>query len=523
MATNSTSSTSSYSYLQTSSSRFSGLASGMDIDSIVEKLMKAESAKMEKLQQQKQKYEWQREAYRSVNTKLETFRTDTFDNFGKQSDFVTNKVSNSNESKVSATATATASGTLTISNATLAKNAIGISKTINDQLADDGTNTASRSNTTSLSNIGISGSGTFELQVQQQSGNPKTVTVSYDENDTLETIAQKINSQNKGVTAMVGDDGTFSLTSAATGEFTGGTVKLTSDDKNLFKNLGFTDASGNKLTELANGANATYTINGVTKTSQSNSLTISGYNVQLKEDITSSVTISSTLDTDSVVDKVKSFIETYNTLVKDLKGQTSQKKAMDYQPLTDAQKADMTTDEIAKWEEKAKQGIIRNDKSIESALSAMRTALSSVSIETDDIGPNGEKKKMSIFSIGLDTNTDGTIKIKDEKKLREAIESNPQNVANLFTQSSTSTSGEGLVSKLRTAAKGAIDSITLKAGKEGSLENSYTLGKNITDLDKRIADWKERLEDIEERYYKQFTAMETAIQNANTQSSIFSS
>ena len=58
-STNATGSASSYSYLQTANNRFSGLASGMDIDSIVEKLMKAESAKMEKLQQQKQKYKGQ--------------------------------------------------------------------------------------------------------------------------------------------------------------------------------------------------------------------------------------------------------------------------------------------------------------------------------------------------------------------------------------------------------------------------------------------------------------------------------
>ena len=69
----------------------------------------------------------------------------------------------------------------------------------------------------------------------------------------------------------------------------------------------------------------------------------------------------------------------------------------------------------------------------------------------------------------------------------------------------------------------AIDSITLKAGKEGAVENTYTLGQNIIDLGTRISDWKDRLKDIEDRYYSQFTAMETAIQNANTQSSLFTS
>lgn len=50
-----------------STMRIGGLASGMDIDSIVEKLMVAERMPMDKLEQQKQIYEWQRDAYRDVN------------------------------------------------------------------------------------------------------------------------------------------------------------------------------------------------------------------------------------------------------------------------------------------------------------------------------------------------------------------------------------------------------------------------------------------------------------------------
>ncbi len=48
----------------------------MDIDSIVEKLMKAERMPLNKAFQRKQTFEWQRDAYRNVNTtlrKLEDF------------------------------------------------------------------------------------------------------------------------------------------------------------------------------------------------------------------------------------------------------------------------------------------------------------------------------------------------------------------------------------------------------------------------------------------------------------------
>ena len=82
--TTNTSTTSSYSYLQYKN-KIGGLVSGMDVDSIMEKLMKAESAQMEKLQQQKQKYEWKRDAYREVNTALDSFQKGIFDNYGLKS------------------------------------------------------------------------------------------------------------------------------------------------------------------------------------------------------------------------------------------------------------------------------------------------------------------------------------------------------------------------------------------------------------------------------------------------------
>lgn len=41
------------------------------------------------------------------------------------------------------------------------------------------------------------------------------------------------------------------------------------------------------------------------------------------------------------------------------------------------------------------------------------------------------------------------------------------------------------------------------------------------DNEKRIDTWQNKLKNIEARYWKQFTAMETAINKANQQSSMF--
>ena len=59
--------------------RLTGLASGMDYESIISKLMKAESAPIDKLKQQKQIREWQQEAFRDINTNLLALKTSALD------------------------------------------------------------------------------------------------------------------------------------------------------------------------------------------------------------------------------------------------------------------------------------------------------------------------------------------------------------------------------------------------------------------------------------------------------------
>lgn len=57
----------------------SGLSSGIDVDSIVEQLITAESTKLNKLNQAKQLAEWRQEAYQGIISDLQTFSAKYFD------------------------------------------------------------------------------------------------------------------------------------------------------------------------------------------------------------------------------------------------------------------------------------------------------------------------------------------------------------------------------------------------------------------------------------------------------------
>lgn len=88
--------------------RIGGLASGMDIDTMVKDLMKAERIPLDKLKQKKQVLEWQRDDYRSMNTLLLNFRSE-LTTMRLSSTYRARGTTSTAESKVTATASSAAS------------------------------------------------------------------------------------------------------------------------------------------------------------------------------------------------------------------------------------------------------------------------------------------------------------------------------------------------------------------------------------------------------------------------------
>ena len=88
--------------------RITGLASGMDIDSMVSNLMKAERMPLDKLKQKQQVLAWQVDDYRSMNTLLLNFRSE-LTNMKMTSNYRARTTTSSNEALVTATASSAAS------------------------------------------------------------------------------------------------------------------------------------------------------------------------------------------------------------------------------------------------------------------------------------------------------------------------------------------------------------------------------------------------------------------------------
>lgn len=239
-----------------------------------------------------------------------------------------------------------------------------------------------------------------------------------------------------------------------------------------------------------------------------------------------------------IVDKVKDFINQYNSLIQGINDKISEKKQYTYKPLTDDQKADMKDDDIKRWEDKAKQGIISNDVDLESMLSKMRMSF------YDAVKDAG----ISLNDIGLSTTNDmsksGQIVI-DEEKLRTAIQNNPDKVVNIFIKKSNSQSRyiandskdvnapanrqtryneEGIFQRLNdimqdyTRSFNGKGTLIKKAGIKGdSTEYNNAFTDRIKEKLTAISDMEKALQVKEENYYKKFSALETAMNQMNSQ------
>lgn len=498
--------------------RIGGLASGMDIDTIVSDLMKAERLPLDKLTQKKQTLEWQRDDYREMNKLLKELDDMLFVNqnsIGRQATFLKKSVTSSDESKVTAKA---------------------INAQTNVSATIDVLNLAS---STSWKTSGdISNYTPQDIELKFKVKDPGATEYRYSSiklsaTDTIDQVVSKINSSSLGVTAMKENikaaDGTFQETIVFTNNKTGSGAEISLDDRDataeaatqtFMNNLGFTfgGTTGKTLVADQNGQDATVKVNGYEMKKSSNTFTINGIEYTAKA-VTNSgpVSVSSSTDVDSILDSIVQFVNKYNEVIEKINGKISEERYRDYQPLTDEQKKEMEDKTIELWEEKAKSGLLKNDSILSSGLNSMRMDFYSPVTNASTI--EGFKQ---LAEIGIKTSSNYLDKGKliiDETKLREKIQENPSAIYQLFNAEGTTEETTGIAKRLRSTIKNTIDNIEKRAGNSLKVNNQFTIGRNINSVEDQIDRFQDRLIQIEDRYWRQFTAMEKAIQRSNEQMS----
>ncbi|RCW44810.1 flagellar filament capping protein FliD [Paenibacillus prosopidis] len=487
--------------------RISGLASGMDTDEIIKKLMSAHRIPIDKLSQKKQLVEWKRDDYRTLNSKILEFRNAAFD-MKLQSSYLTKKVTTSPEGIVSVTASAvTNEGQYTIKINELAKApSFNSGELLTTNSGSDTIGDLGLSADTTLEIIGVKGSATIDVTTGQ----------------TINEFVQAINDESALTGVKASYDSTMDrifFNSSVTGESSSITLNLAgADDLNDILNTG---TPGVPIS--VTGANAEVLFNDIPAEYESNTFKIADITFTAKEKSATVVNINVTQDVDSTVDTIKNFVAKYNSLIDEVNKELLEKRARSYQPLTNAQREEMSEDEIKKWEDRARSGMLSNDQLLTSGMTTLRRALS------DAVGglPAGQLKTLAEIGISTTNINGSTISGSyselgklyiNETKLKAAITENPDQVMALFTTDGATESSDGIATRLYDKASNLFGQIKDKAGVSESLESNYLLGKESRRLTDQMSRLTTRLADLENRYYKQFTAMESYINKMNSQS-----
>ena len=535
--------------------RFGGMASGLDTESLVKQLVSAEKTRVDKFTQQKIWKQWQQAAYNETNKTMANFILDTRKNLGLTRTTSTGALVSGSINTVDWVKKASSSSTAF--DVTASANApSGVVNIKVNQLAKGANVSSQRDVDSSLTAESIIGAGNFVDGKATIKINNEDIVL--ESTDTLSIIAQKIRVAAPELNASY-DSGAkrFFMSTKNTGEEA--TISFDNDAaKSLMLGLNFVDETINDIANIPaadstrTGQAALIEYNGGTPIKyQSNNISINGLNLTLKAETTAAEAVSVDTDVDGAYNKIKEFVDEYNKLIDGFNSKLSEKTYRDFQPLTDEQKEAMSETDIKLWEEKAKSGLLKND---ETMTRMMQTIRQDIYQKVDGFG--------SIYELGITTGSwrdNGKLTI-DETKLKDALRNDSEKVLNTLFK--TSDTPEVTISKndtpeqraekqiqidKRKAESGAFirifDGLTsgikdivdksgpgseaslLRSVKSNILIDYVTAGsrslidKDVSEIDKRISRETERLASLEERYWKQFTALEKAMSQMNSQSS----
>ncbi len=509
--------------------------SGLDIESMVKVGMMSKQSEYDKMYKKETKMTWQKEAYSSVYTDLTNFSMNKLTDYKLQSKMNAMSATSNNNTAftVSANGSAVAMSHRVEVNS-LSSNAYLISTegvtransnaepdsiTLKDVLGIAGTE-----GDTSTALSFVVGDGDSTLSEDQ-----RTVSITYGDladGMTLNDLASRIKKLGLNVTAAYDSvNDSFSLYNSKGGKDNKISLKMNDDvAAKLFNNLHLGESTNGTLGEAKtftydssdasastveiSGSNGEITVDGRKYDNIiDNKVTVGGITFTLLDKTESAATVTVTQDTDSIIDRVKQFVEDYNTMLDGLQDKYNEQKYKDYDVLTKSQEEAMTKEQVEKWNEKAKSGLLYRDPYIGDIISKVREALA-----TPVDGING--KYNSAFNLGIRTSTDrGHIEL-NEEKLKKALEEEPDSVYQVFGKldENDDFSGNGVAQRIGDVINAGLKKIKTYAGTTTEVGDGSTLGTKIQEWQNKMSDFKMKMSTFETLLYKKYDAMEVALQ-----------
>lgn len=367
---------------------------------------------------------------------------------------------------------------------------------------------------------------------------PATITINgvdikVEESDTVRTLMDKINNSDAGVEVNYQNSSDkFVFTSKKDGA--SGKISVGGDFENIFgTSFNKTDgqdaivavkyAGSDEVVEIVRDSNS-FKIDGMTISVNGEFGYKAGAGGKLELDKTSDpVTFDAKVDEDKIVETIKKMVEEYNEIIELVGKETGTKPNRDYEPLTSAQKAEMSESEIKAWEEKAKEGLLFNDNDLKGLSNSLRFVVSTAD--------QAALKKLGITTSST-ASDNGKLSF-DESAFRAALKTDPEGIREMFTKERTvdengvATGVNGIAVNMKSAfdkyAKTLGEPKGILIERAGSIKSPASITQNslykqIEQIDERISDLQDLLEMEQDRYIKQFTALESVIAQMNSQS-----
>lgn len=266
------------------------------------------------------------------------------------------------------------------------------------------------------------------------------------------------------------------------------------------------------------GQDAEIELNNATFTSAANNLTINGMTITALTESSDTITLTTANDYDGIYDTIKKFIKGYNELINEMDKLYNADSSKGYEPLTSDEKKEMSDSEIEDWEKKIKDSLLRRDSTLSDVSSVMEEVmgaghtiggktyyLSSFGINTLGYftAADNEKHAYHIDGDKDDSSTAGNTDI-----LKTMITNEPKTVIDFFQQLNNS-----LYTKL-TEKMGANSMRSIyKAYNDKQMKQEYD------DYTSDIAEQEEKLTALQDKWYRKFSAMETALAKLSSKTS----
>lgn len=433
-----------------------GVGSGLDVNSIISKLMSIESRPLNNLNTQKGQLNTQLSAYGQIKSDLDAFKT-AAGAIKDSSSYDVFKTDSSNSTAVTSSADSTATA--------------GAHSVTITQLAKSQIQVGTQSFSSTSDSLSLSGS----LQFTQ---NDTTFSIDISADDSLQTIKDSINnaSDNTGVSASILNDGNGNhLVLTAKNAGSANSITVAGDNAST---LGFNNSprydetgaeidAGGSITQAAQ--DALLTVDGVPMTKSSNTVSdaITGVTLQLKD--LGSSTINTTRDTTAITKSISDFVAAYNKFYK-------------------------TANTLHQ-----KGGTLEADNT---AMSIVGRLQSEFNTPANIAGASVSY----LAQIGISFQKDGTLAV-DSATLTSSLNTNFSQTVSLLTDSN-----QGFANRLYDASNSLLSVGGLIPSKQDSINTQ------VRSIDDQTARMQVMLDSKQKQLQTQYTALDTLMSNMNSTS-----